>query len=106
MVVLAAARLLRLLAGLLEEQQRLAALRELLAVGLQAVGTRQLQQLFPQLSRVSLQEQQQQMEAVTIDTRLDYKAFIHPTEGKSESFAAATAANIHYCHIFLLSYFY
>lgn len=59
MVVLAAASLLGgLLAGLLEEQ-RLAALRELLAVGLQAVGTRQLQQLLPQLRRVSLQEQQQ-----------------------------------------------
>lgn len=68
MVVLAAARLLRLLAGLLEEQQRLAALRELLAVGLQAVGTRQLQQLLPQLSRVSLQEQRQQMEACVTET--------------------------------------
>lgn len=62
MVVLAAACLLRLLTGLLEEQ-RLAALGELLAVGLQAVGTRQLQQLLPQLSRVSLQEQQQQQES-------------------------------------------
>lgn len=55
MAVLTAGGFLCVLTGQVFEDERGALLRELVSVGLQAVGTGQLQQLLPQLGRVSLQ---------------------------------------------------
>lgn len=53
-IVLAAARLLCVLSGQIFEDEGGAPFTELISVGVQAAGTGQLQELFPQLGRVSL----------------------------------------------------
>lgn len=58
-IVLAAAGLLCVLRGQVFEDQGGAPLRELVGVGVQAAGTGHLQELLPELGRVSLQDQQQ-----------------------------------------------
>lgn len=58
MIVLTAAWLLCVLAGQLFENEGSAPLRELVRLGVQPAGAGQLQKLFSQLGRVSLQEQQ------------------------------------------------
>lgn len=54
MIVLTAARLLCVLSGQIFEDEGSALLTELIGVGVQAAGTGQLQELLPQLGRVSL----------------------------------------------------
>lgn len=53
-IVLTAARLLCVLSGQIFEDEGSAPLTELISISVQAAGTGQLQELFPQLGRVSL----------------------------------------------------
>lgn len=62
-IVLAAARLLCVLSGQIFEDEGGAPLTELVGVGVQAAGTGQLQELLPQLGRVSLRGQHKQLTA-------------------------------------------
>lgn len=68
MIVLTAARLLCVLSGQIFEDEGGAPLTELVGVGVQAAGTGQLQELLPQLGRVSLRGQQEQTLALALAT--------------------------------------